>query len=391
MRRMICIAAVLCLLLTGCNWMDGSYSSVTPHKDNTQTSGAAELTASNYVQLQNALVSLVSGGREKGVIYVGGYVQSKVESGMESAVNYIMNQLPLGAYAVESITYELGNSGGKPAFAVEITYRRSLQEIRGIRQVADMRAAGEEILQALANCDASVVLEVASYEETDLAQMVADFGQNYPQLVMEVPQIAVGIYPDSGQTRILELKFTYQNSRDTLRQMQGQVADMFDAAELYVSGASSDHQKIYQLYGFIMERFDYQVQTSITPAYSLLAHGVGDSRAFAMVYAAMCQQAGLECYIVTGTRNGEPRCWNIVRDGEGYYHVDLLRCSEMGGFHRFTDGEMSGYVWDYTAYPACGGYTPEPETEEPTEEPTEPEETQPEEENTELEKEISEN
>lgn len=386
MRRIICIAATLCLLLSGCNWMDGSYSSVTPHKNSTQNSGAAELTASNYVQLQNALVQMVSSGREKGVIYVGGYVQSQVEPGMEAAVSYIMNQLPLGAYAVESITYELGNSGGKPAFAVEITYRRSLQEIRAIYQVADMDAAGNVILDALANCDASVVLEIANYEETDLTQLVADFGQNYPQLVMEVPQIAVGLYPESGQTRILELKFSYQNSRDTLRQMQQQVADMFDAAELYVSGDSSDYQKLYQLYGFIMERFDYQVQTSITPAYSLLAHGVGDSRAFAMVYAAMCRQAGLECYIVTGSRNGEPRYWNIVQDGGQYYHVDLLRCSEMGGFDRFTDGEMNGYVWDYTAYPVCIGYTQNPETEEPTEDPTESEEKQPDENNAEPEK-----
>ena len=44
-----------------------------------------------------------------------------------------------------------------------------------------------------------------------------------------------------------------------------------------------------------MERYDYRIETSITPAYSLLRHGVGDSRAFAVVYAAMCQQAGLEC------------------------------------------------------------------------------------------------
>lgn len=379
MRRVICIAVVLCLTLTGCNWMAGSYASVTPHVDSTQTGGTAEMTASNYVQLQNALVSLVSGGREKGIIYVGGYVQTQVDAGMESAVSYVMNQLPLGAYAVENITYELGNSGGKPAFAVEITYRRSLPEIRAIRHVADMDAAGPVILEALANCDASVVLEIDSYDATDLNQLIEDFGLYYPQLVMEVPQVAVGLYPDAGQTRILELKFSYQNSRDTLRQMQQQVADMFDAAELYVSGDGSDYRKFYQLYGFIMERFDYQVETSITPAYSLLAHGVGDTRAFAMVYAAMCRQAGLECYTVTGTRNGEPRYWNIVRDGDQYFHVDLLRCSDMGGFRRLYDADMSGYVWDYTAYPACVapqiGDTDEEPTEEPTEEPSEPEST----------------
>lgn len=371
-RRLLCLAAVICLLLSGCNWMDGHYESVTPHRSHGYTNADAEFSASNYVQLRDALCALVSSGRETGVIYVGGYVQSQLESGMNSAVAYALESDPLGAYAVESIEYELGNSGGKPAIAVEITYRRSLTEIRRIRKVDDIHAAGEAILSALTAHEATLVLEVTHYSETDIAQLVEDYAQQYPQLIMETPQVAVGVYPENGSNRIVELIFTYQNSRDTLRQMQTQVETIFDAAELYVSGDGSDYQKQYQLYGFLMGLFDYQVQTSITPAYSLLRHGVGDSKAFAVVYAAMCRQAGLECYMVTGTRNGEPWYWNIVLDGESYYHVDLLRCRDLGGFQRFTDSQMNGYVWDYSAYPVCPGVqAPRPEQTEPTE-PTEP-------------------
>ena len=130
-------------------------------------------------------------------------------------------------------------------------------------------------------------------------------------------------------------------------------------------------------FGFLTERFDYKMDTSITPSYSLLYHGVGDSRAFAEVYAAMCRQAGLECMIVTGTRDGAPWTWNMVRDGGEYYHVDLLRNS--GNFREYTDMEMTGYVWDYSAYPSCDTYYQEtvaPAAEAPTEpevqDPTEP-------------------
>lgn len=105
-----------------------------------------------------------------------------------------------------------------------------------------------------------------------------------------------------------------------------------------------------------MERFDYKQDTSLTPAYSLLCHGVGDSRAFATVYAAMCRGAGLECTVVTGTRDGVPYTWNIVQDNGQYYHVDLLRCHVTGQFKQTRDWEMNGYVWDYSAYPACGGW-----------------------------------
>ena len=170
---------------------------------------------------------------------------------------------------------------------------------------------------------------------------------------METPQVTEAVC-GSGNGRVIELVFTYQNSRDTLRRMQTQVQPVFDSAVLYVSGDDADRQKYAQLYAFLMERFDYKLETSITPAYSLLRHGVGDSRAFATVYAAMCRGAGLECLVVTGTHAGEPWTWNLVLDNGQYYHVDLLRCSESGGFQTLSNAQMEEYVWDYSMYPGNG-------------------------------------
>ena len=67
----------------------------------------------------------------------------------------------------------------------------------------------------------------------------------------------------------------------------------------------------------------------------------------------MCRAAGLECIVVTGTRSGEPWTWNIICQDGAYWHVDLLRCNETGKFRRQLDMEMTGYVWDYSAYPSC--------------------------------------
>ena len=200
------------------------------------------------------------------------------------------------------------------------------------------------------------------------AQFVQDYAEENPQTVMEIPQVSQSSY-GTGKDRVVELIFTYQTNRDSLRRMQSQVQPVFDSASLYVSGEGEDFQKFSQLFGFLMERFDYKFETSITPAYSLLRHGVGDSRAFATVYAAMCRSAGLECMTVTGTRSGEPWTWNIILDNGCYYHVDLLRSSANGQFREYTDRELGNYVWDYSAYPACVGVEASPDT-EPTEDPT---------------------
>lgn len=366
MYRIVAILMVVCLLLSGCSWMDGNYSSITLHEDHTQVSDSREVTASNYGELLDALYDLIELGKEKGVIYVGEMDQTRLDFFVEAAIKRTLNKTPLGAYAVEDIHCEIGTSNGKPAVAVEIAYLHGRAEIRQIRQVADMEEAEKVIYQSLCSCDASLVLQVDNYEQVDLAQIAQDYGVQYPELVMEVPQVMVGLYPQSGSERILEIFFTYQNSRDVLRQMQTQVSYMFEAATLYVSDDSADSLKLSRLYGFIAGLgYEFQFDTSITPAYSLLRHGVGDSRAFAAVYSAMCRQAGMECYIVTGTRDAQAHDWNIVRDGDRYVHIDLQRCIEQGSFETYSDKQMSGYVWDYSAYPACEGASAQEQATEP--------------------------
>ena len=80
-----------------------------------------------------------------------------------------------------------------------------------------------------------------------------------------------------------------------------------------------------------------------------------------MVYAAMCRQAGLECRIVSGTRNGEAWYWNLICEDGIFFHVDLLQSSASGQLQRLSDDQMHGYVWDYSAYPVCESGAEEPE------------------------------
>ena len=345
------IVLTLCLLLAGCSgWMDGSYVSVTPRQVPTSDVQSGKVNAANYEQLLEVLSQMVDSGAENLVINVADFNQDALENAMLAATRYLQKSYPLGAYAIEEIAYEIGTSSGKPAVSVNIGYIHGRSEIRKVKKVSDMAAAQLKIIQALEKCDAGVVILVSEYEAVDVVQFVEDYALDYPDVVMETPQVAVGIYPEIGSSRIIELNFTYQSSRDVLRQMQSQVEPYFASASLYVSGDSAETRKYAQLYAFLLERYDYKIETSITPAYSLLCHGVGDSEAFASVYARMCREAGLECRVVSGTKAGEPWYWNMVRDNGTYYHVDLLQCSATGVFREMVDGEMDGYVWDYSAH-----------------------------------------
>lgn len=346
----MCVLAI-CLCLGGCaSWMDGHYHSVTPHQEQNLRPEQESVLVSTYVELRQALEEMVETGTTSGVVSFTGIEKQMVGYYMNLAIHYACNNNPIGAYAVDEITYEIGTNAGRTAAAVQISYNHNRSEILRIKQTKTMEEALDVITDALDNCYAGVTVKTSGFESVDFAQLIRDYADENPDKVMETPQVTANVYPDSGIERVIELVFTYQTSRDTLRAMQKIVDPIFRSAKLYVTEDAQTWEKCSQLYTFLMERHQYTVETSLTPSYSLLRHGVGDSRAFASVYAAMCRQIGLDCRLVSGTKAGEARCWNVILHEGVYYHIDLLQCSASGGFRLSQESDMAGYVWDYSAF-----------------------------------------
>lgn len=353
--RILVLTAALCLLLSGCSfWMDGEYVSVKPHTGHGSQLPQQAVSVSDYQQLRDVLEDMVESGAESGVISIESLDKTQLDSYMQTAIRYVMQNNPVGAYAVKEITYDVGSFTGATAVAASITYNYSRVELQQIRRVDSVAQAKETVASLLSQCETGAVFLIKNYADTDFAQYVQDYAAENPVEVMEVPQVTVGVFPESGNDRVVSLQFVYQSSRETLRTMQSYVQSVFSSASLYVNGEGTENLKFAQLFSFLMERNIYKVETSLTPTYSLLRHGVGDSRAFATVYASMCRRTGLDARTVTGTRAGEAWCWNIICVDGTYYHVDLLQSHSSGGFRKMTDQDMVGYVWDYTAYPTCG-------------------------------------
>jgi len=363
------LATLFFVLLSGCSWMDGKYHYIVPHEVQTESDTDGIVTAGSFVELRSALENMVMSGKKNGVIYIRDMDADTTEEEMNRARSYILHTYPIGAYAVDTLTFEVGTSGGVPAAAVQIEYLHSRSEIQRIETVSSMDDVLDLTGQILDSFGTELVVMVEQYSGKDIVRYIQEYADAHPDRIMEVPQISIGMYPEAGSRRVIELKFTYQNTTDILKTMRNQVKPYFDAAKLYVTVDGDDHQKYTQLHAFLMERFEYQFGTSITPTYSLLRHGVGDSKTFALVYAAMCRDVDLECRIVTGTRDGEPWYWNIICDNGNYFHLDLLGFGDEYEFTPLSDDQMDGYVWNYSLYPECPPVEEElPDPSEPTEE-----------------------
>lgn len=355
MKRFSAMVLILCLLLCGCStWLDGSYYSIKPHEEKQEDSGSDIIAVSSYSALCRALASMVSNGTTNGVISVKNYNQLVVARDMLYAVEHVKNNDPIGAYAVEDMEFELGTNAGQPAIAVSISYYHDRTELQKIHHLADMAEAEQTIGEALDSCDSGIVLHVTKFQDLDYVQWVEDYSSLHADRVMEMPQVAVNVYPETGTARVLELKFTYQNSRDSLRAMQEQVEAILNEVVTKANAEDAEREKFKTVFSAMPTELTSR-DTSITPAYSLLLHGVGDSKAIASVYSSVCNRLGLTCITVTGTYQGQPRSWNILQIDGAYFHADLLRGLGEGDIRLMTDSQMTGYVWDYSAYPACSG------------------------------------
>lgn len=351
MKRMIILAFLTAFLLSGCSsWMDGEYHSVKLHASEGNKLSDDVVTVTGYNELRDALVEMVESGRQKSTIYITGFTLEEVDQYMNTAIMHVFQSSAIGAYAVDEINFESGTSGGAAAIAVDVTYLHDRQQILRIKKARDMEATKNYIASTLRNCESSVVIKVDEYSGIDVEQFVKEYVDENPHLCMELPIVSATVYPKQGRERVIEVFLTYQNSRTDLQAMQNIVSPIFAAAELYVQNSDGAEQKYEQLFAFLMERFDYKYETSITPVYSLLRYGVGDSKAVAMVYSIMCQKADLKCQVVSGSKNGEAYCWNLIQIEDVDYHVDLLASSQAGEFVTMIADEMSGYVWDYSMY-----------------------------------------
>lgn len=166
------------------------------------------------------MLSFVRNWTEQGEIRISGY-SGDLTADLTETVRYITQEDPIGAYAVDYADAELRGDAQTGTVEVSIVFRRSAAEIDAIVTVSGVNGAHAKIRQALANFDAALTLRIRSYEDADFSGYIRTYCLEHPDSAMALPEVSAAVYPETGETRILELHFTYSQPRDTLRSMAG--------------------------------------------------------------------------------------------------------------------------------------------------------------------------
>lgn len=369
MKKLRFLALILCaaLALSGCSSMlDRSYSSHTAHVDYSVTEDSSILRAESYQALLNSVLYYVNEHAAGGTIRLYNYT-GDVEADLQQICRQVTEEDSLGAYAVNTIDYDSTRILTYYEVNFHITYRRTADQLAGIRTVSGQSGIRQELERMAASRLPQTTLRTA-YFTGDADAVTALFWLAFydnPAVVVELPQLTVTFYPQEGTQRILELDALWPL---TDRQMSDYTQALSDAAAL-LTEANPPAGEVYtveELAALLRSTVIYDPSGSHTALAALQSEPANDLGVL-LALEYLYQQAGIEVSVVSDTAGAQ--MWLIVGTPSGYRHLlprDLRPVEEPDPdataewlLPLYTDEELAaqGFTWPNDLHPACVDYS----------------------------------
>lgn len=200
--------AALCLL-TGCaSLLEREYSTVEPHSSTFWESEAAgTLRAESYQDVVNDVLLLIGRHTESATIRLYNFSDDMtVAETLEQATTEIQQETPMGAYAVEYITSSSHSQRGYYEISVQISYRRTEQQVQAVVNATSIEALPSLLDTALESGKSELAVRIGYWREDEdparLEAMVSQIREKHG--LTESPAWTVTCYPASGPVGLIE-------------------------------------------------------------------------------------------------------------------------------------------------------------------------------------------
>ena len=120
----------------------------------------------------------------------------------------------------------------------------------------------------------------------------------------------------------IQYTMSYHSDAEQEAKLTAAVAEAMTTLQL---NGLSEAKKIIKIHDYICNHVDYaynSTEEQIYTAYGALCTGKAVCQGYAVLFYRLCKEAGLSVRIISGTGNGGPHAWNIVRIGSKYYNMD---------------------------------------------------------------------
>ena len=349
--RLLALTVAVALLLSGCaSMLRRSYSSAGAHVDYTLTEDQSILRAESYRGLVDAMLYFVGEHVSSGTIRLYNYTRP-VEIDLASARQEVLEQTPLGAFAVSDITCQFSRIVSYYEVEVSISYSRSAAEIQAIRSAVGGTAIRQELSRAMAEFQRELTLRVSYFSGDEQALLAHALRAYYdtPLAAFGLPSLSVALYPSVGTQRIAHFTLQWPDSDTPLPQRSEELRS--HARQLLAQTPSAGEQHTLDELVAIMAQVYVHDPAGADDPHSALSGRPATLQGWALGLELLCQLAQMESTLVSGARDGLAEYWLIVAHEGGYRHLAFTG----EGAALYTDDEMTalGCSWNYDGYPRC--------------------------------------
>ena len=363
MKRLLCaaLAASMAISCAGCaSLFDKEYYVTAEYEAPSDAAEPEEEETAdsilNYASLKRAITRLVSEHVESAQLQFQNY-DGSISQDISTACWEVKSSTALGAFAVDYISYDLSRIVSYYQAEIYITYKRSATQVAALEQTENMGGLAQRLDEAIRGGETYLVLGVSAASATadTVREIVARSYYADPLACPVLPAVEVGVYPESGVSRIMEVTLDYGHDGEELSQMRQELGAALDVMAAQAAPAEANPvEQIRTLCRYLASNCAYDPAASGT-LWDALVAGTADSEGLAMALEAGCQALGIDCQAVLGRMDGEEHVWNIVTIGESCYHVDVSNWSagEAAAFLVGDEALWGAYWWDTSQYPVC--------------------------------------
>ena len=207
LHRLLCLLCA-CLTLTGCGaLLEREYVTVEPHSSKFWESEAAgTLRAENYQDIVNDLLILIGQHTEGATVRLYNYEDDvTVADALEQATTEVQQATPMGAYAVEYITASSRAQRGYYEISIQISYRRTAEQIQAVVNATSMEALSSLLETALDEGRTELAVRIGYWGEDDQARVEETVAQLREERgLTETPPWTISYYPAEGPVGLIE-------------------------------------------------------------------------------------------------------------------------------------------------------------------------------------------
>ena len=213
-KRILAVLLPLALLLSGCgSFLNREYSSSEPHSATYfGNEDRSVLRLETYQDLVNGLLTLLADHAAEGTVWLYPSVDMPgAGEAMERACAEVQQETPLGAYAVDYLTYTIDESAHNySVIQLTIGYRRTAEQVGAMVHTTSVSAI-PDLLTAASRANVSELVVQVAYFDQQRQEVRSMVEQVQRQLLPEntppeeIVPWQVNFYPDTDEAGIVEI------------------------------------------------------------------------------------------------------------------------------------------------------------------------------------------